>query len=256
MSGSAGSATSGRRGGTQRPSTPHGAERMTPASRRPALRVTGRDLDDDDRESVGVAGHHLDQTPGLALRLLLDHDTRGGEPAPRLLHVTDLKQQPDGTGWRLARGSRDLEESSAEEEHHAAVGSAAPLAKDGEAERLAVEAQRALEVAGVEQNSAGEDVHAGRGSRRPRSYVRELGASPARARVRAVRLLKSWRRSPARSGFLRRHYRCRSDAGTDRVPADARSSRATEQSAASATDLLPCMGCSTSDLGTEKYPKS
>jgi hypothetical protein len=40
------------------------------ASRRPALRVPGRDLHDDDRESVGVAGHHLDEAPGLALRLL------------------------------------------------------------------------------------------------------------------------------------------------------------------------------------------
>jgi hypothetical protein len=132
------------------------------ASRRPALRVPRRDLHDDDRESVGVAGHHLDKAPGLALRLLLDHDIRGGEPSPLLVHIADLKQQPDGARWRLGRGSRDLEESRAKEEHDAAVGSATPLAEDGEAERFAIEAQRALEVAGVKQDSAGEDVHGSR----------------------------------------------------------------------------------------------
>ena len=56
----------------------------------------------------------------------------------------------------------DLEESRAKEEHDAAVGSATPLAEDGEAECLAIEAQRALEVAGVKQDSAGEDVHGSR----------------------------------------------------------------------------------------------
>ena len=66
---------------------------------------------------------------------------------------------------------------------------------------------------------------AGRGSLRARSYVRELGASPARASVRAFGLLTSCRRGAARSRFLRRQpHRCRSDTGTDRVPADARSS--------------------------------
>src|SRR6266540_3724413 len=63
------------------------------ASRRPALRVPRRDLHDNDRESVGVAGHHLDEAPGLALRLLLDHDIRGGEPSPLLVDIADLKQQ-------------------------------------------------------------------------------------------------------------------------------------------------------------------
>jgi hypothetical protein len=106
------------------------------ASRRPALRVPGRDL--------------------------LDHDIRGGEPSPLLVDIADLKQQPDGAGWRLGRGSRELEESRANEEHDAAIGSATPLAEDGEAERLAIEAQRALEVAGVKQDSAGEDVHGSR----------------------------------------------------------------------------------------------
>jgi hypothetical protein len=140
----------------------HRPTSISAASRRLALRVPGRNLHDDDRESVGVAGHHLDEAPGLALRLLLDHDIRGGEPSPLLVDIADLKQQPDGARWRLGRGSRDLEESRAKEEHDAAVGSATPLAEDGEAERLAVEAQRALEVAGVKQDSAGEDVHGSR----------------------------------------------------------------------------------------------
>jgi hypothetical protein len=62
------------------------------ASRRAALWVVRRDLDDDDRESVGITGHHLDQAPGLARRLLLDRDIGGGESLPLALHVADLKQ--------------------------------------------------------------------------------------------------------------------------------------------------------------------
>lgn len=152
------------------------------ASRRAALWVVRRDLDDDDRESVGITGHHLDQAPGLARRLLLDRDIGGGELSPLALHVAHLKQQPDNVGRRPAGGSRDLEQAGANEEHNAAVRSAAPLAKDGQAERLAVEAQRALEVTGVQQDSAGEDLHAERiaAAEIPRARARPQ-LTPARA---------------------------------------------------------------------------
>ena len=87
--------------------------------------------------------------------------TFGMEFAPQTtahlaLHVADLKQQPDSVGRRPAGGSRDLEQAGANEEHNAAVRSAAPLAKDGQAERLAVEAHRALLV----RDGDGDEVRA------------------------------------------------------------------------------------------------
>lgn len=75
------------------------------------------------------------------------------------LHVPDLQQQPDGVGRSPARGSGDFEQAGAEVEDHAAPGTAAPLAEDGQPQRLLIEALRASDVGRMQQDATGEDVH-------------------------------------------------------------------------------------------------
>jgi hypothetical protein len=55
---------------------------------------------------------------------------------------------------------RDLEQSLAEEEHHAGILRDAELPADGQAKYIAVEAAAAVQVAGPQQDPAAQNGHA------------------------------------------------------------------------------------------------
>ena len=81
------------------------------------------------------------------------------QPFPDGVEVAHLEEGANSVGGRLGRGARDLEEAAAEKEDDAAGFSVAPLAVDGEAKRVLVEAERALEVLGTKEDAARQDLH-------------------------------------------------------------------------------------------------
>jgi hypothetical protein len=186
------SAAAPSRGGRGSPSR-GSAERSQPRasfglSRSPALlapseRVLGRHLGEDQGEAVGIARDHLEEAPRLHLGLLLDRYAPLRQPFPDGVEVAHLEEEANSVLGRLGRGARDLEEAAAEKEDDAAGLSLAPLAVDGEAKCVLVEAERALELLGTKEDAAREDLHPA--SLAPaRSHNSSLGAHPGFSRAR------------------------------------------------------------------------
>jgi len=130
----------------------------SPALLAPSERVLGPDLDENQGEAVGIARDHLEEAPRLHLGLLLDRYAPLRQPFPDGVEVAYLEEEANSVGGRLGRGARDLEEAAAEKEDGAAGFSLAPLTVDGEAKRVLVEVERALEVLGTKEDAAREDL--------------------------------------------------------------------------------------------------
>src|SRR3974390_3429247 len=122
-------------------------------------RVIGGNLDQDDRDAVGVLDPHLDQAPRLRCGV---PDDAGGGGQPGVLGVDIAYLEPDHhrAPGRAGRVPGDFEQPLAEEEHHAGVIRRAELPVDSQAQDVAVEAAAAVQVAGAEEDPAAQNVHA------------------------------------------------------------------------------------------------
>ena len=144
--------------------------------------MLGRHLGEDQGEAVGIARDHLEEAPRLHLGLLLDRYALLRQPFPDGVEVAYLEEEANSVRGRLGRGARDLEEAAAEKEDDAAGLSLAPLTVDGEAKRVLVEAERALEVLRTKEDAAREDLDPA--SLAPaRSHNGSLGAHPGLSRA-------------------------------------------------------------------------
>src|SRR5688572_25670944 len=103
-------------------------------------------LHDHYPHPVRVSYLHLAQPPRLVRRELDNIHSGLFKVASYSVDVSHLQPQSYTLVSLSARGARELEEASSEEEDHAPGGSAAPLAVDVQTEALGVEPQRALEV--------------------------------------------------------------------------------------------------------------
>ena len=129
-------------------------------SRVTAERVTGRNLDQDDPEAVGVLDPHLDQAPGLRHRLPQDRDSGRGQPGMLGVNIADLDPDHHPGPGRAGRVPGDLEQPLAEEEHQRGITRRAELPAYGQAQQVTVEAAAAVQVAGAQQDPAAQNVHA------------------------------------------------------------------------------------------------
>jgi len=111
--------------------------------------VTGRNLDQDDPDAVGVLDPHLGQAPGLRSRLPHNRDSGRGQPGVLGVNIPDLDPDHHRAPGPPGAVPGDLEQPLAEEEHQPGIVRRAKLAVDGQAEQVTVEAAAAVQVAGA-----------------------------------------------------------------------------------------------------------
>src|SRR5215211_2554171 len=116
-------------------------------------------LDDHDAQPLRVSYLHLPQPPRLISRGLDNIHCGLFEFVSYGVDVSHLQPQTYTLASLGARGARQLEEASSEEEDHAPGGSAAPLAVDVQAKGFSVEPKRTLEVGGTHQDPTRENFH-------------------------------------------------------------------------------------------------
>src|SRR5215204_691190 len=116
-------------------------------------------LHDHNAQPVRVSYLHLSQPPRLVCRELDNIHCGLFQFVSYGVDVSHLQPQTYTLASLGARGARQLEEASSEEEDHAPGGSAAPLAVDVQTEALSVEPKRTLEVGGTHQHPTGENFH-------------------------------------------------------------------------------------------------
>lgn len=140
--------------------------------------MLGRHLDENEREPVGIARDQLHEPPGFQFRFLFDRDAPLDELLADGAHFAYLEEEADGVRrWRI-RGARDFEQAAAKEEDDTAVAFLAPLAVNGKAEDVFVEAERTLELSRMEEDAARQDLHLASLREWPSSIVRAIvGAS-------------------------------------------------------------------------------
>lgn len=135
-----------------RPGPPADAARHRsgrPSARVAPHRVVPGDLDQDEREPIGVVHGGLDQPPGLALGGLDGRDPGVVERTHRGTHVANLHPDPDprrGLGHHGRVGLGHLEVAATEEEHDTPVRRCPELAEPVEPQRTLVERERDVEV--------------------------------------------------------------------------------------------------------------
>jgi len=86
-----------------------------------------------------------------------------GRGQPGVLGVNVPYLDPGHHHWAPGRPAAcpgDLEQARAGEEHHAGIVRGAEVPVDGQAQRVAVEAAAAVQVAGAQQDPAAQNVHA------------------------------------------------------------------------------------------------
>jgi hypothetical protein len=121
--------------------------------------VTGGNLDEDDRDAIGILDPHLHQAPGFCDWLPQDVDSRRGQAAVLGADIPYL--QPDlhrGSG-RPGRMPGHLQQSLAEKEHYCWIFRRAELAVDRQPQYVAVEAPAPVQVDWAQQNTAAEYFH-------------------------------------------------------------------------------------------------
>ena len=89
-----------------------------------------------------------------------DRDSGRGQPGVLAADIPYLDPDHHRAPGRTGRVPGDLEESRAEEEHHAGIIRGTELPVDGQAQDVAVEAAAAVQVAGAQQDPAAQNVHA------------------------------------------------------------------------------------------------
>ena len=122
--------------------------------------MTGRNLDQDDPDAVGVLDLHLGQAPGLRFWLPHNRDSGRGQPGVLGVNIADLDPDQHRAAGRAGRLPGDLEQSLTEEEHQPGIVRRAELPVDGQAQQVTVEAAAAVQVAGAQQDPAAQNVHA------------------------------------------------------------------------------------------------
>jgi hypothetical protein len=120
--------------------------------------VTGGNLDQDDPDAVRVLDPHLGQAPWLRYRLPHDRDSGGGQPGVLGMNVAHLDPDHHRAPGRAGRAPRDLEQPLAEVEHQPGILRRAEFPVDGQAGQVMVEAAAAVQVAGVQQDPAAQNV--------------------------------------------------------------------------------------------------
>src|SRR5215218_4432959 len=96
-------------------------------------------LDDHNTHPVRISYLHLPQPPRLVSRELDNIHSGLFQLVSYGVDVSHLQPQTYILAGPSARGARQLEEASSEEENHTPGGSAAPLAVDVQTEALGVE---------------------------------------------------------------------------------------------------------------------
>src|SRR6185437_1580620 len=74
--------------------------------------------------------------------------------------IPNLQPEHDRATGGSGPGPGHLEQSLAEEEHHARILRGPELAVDGQAKRIAVEPSAPVKVGGAQQDAAAQDLHA------------------------------------------------------------------------------------------------
>lgn len=121
--------------------------------------MTGRNLDQDDPDAVGVLDLHLGQAPGLRYWLPHNRDSGRGQPDVLGVNIADLDPDHHRAPGRAGRLPGDLEQSLAEEEHQPGIVRRPELPVDRQAQQVTVEAAAAVQVAGAQQDPAAQNVH-------------------------------------------------------------------------------------------------
>lgn len=157
-----------------------------------AERVPFRDLDDDDLDPVRVFDPHLDQAPGLLLRLPRDGRPGLGQPLVLGPDVPDL--HPDHGRARGLAGpvAGHLQHPLPEEEHHARIVGGPELPVDRQSQHVPVEPPAPVKIGRPQQDPAAQHLHTSilsTGFRASRAGPRYWPASDAASR---------WPKSPGR----------------------------------------------------------
>jgi hypothetical protein len=104
---------------------------------------------------------HISVKPqGFAVGSRMTRDAGRGQPDVLGADVPHLDPDHYRVPGRAVTVPRDLEQSRAEEEHHAGILRRAELPVDGQAKYITVEAAAAVRVAGPQQDPAAQNVHA------------------------------------------------------------------------------------------------
>jgi uncharacterized protein YciI len=128
-------------------------------SRVAAQRVVGGDLDEDEPHAVRVLDPHLGQPPRLFDRLAQDPGPGRGQAAVLGADVPYLQPDHDRAPGRPGSVPGHLEQSLAEEEHHAGIVGWPELAVHRQAQHVAVEPPAPVQVSGTQQDAAAQDLH-------------------------------------------------------------------------------------------------
>ena len=95
--------------------------------------MTGRNLDQDDPDAVGVLDPHLGQAPGLRSRLPHNRDSGCGQPGVLGVNIPDLDPDHHRAPGPPGAVPGDLEQPLAEEEHQPGIARRAELPVNGQA---------------------------------------------------------------------------------------------------------------------------
>jgi len=142
--------------------------------------VIGGNLDQNDPDAIGVLDPHFGQAPGLRRGSPDDGDSGRGQPGVLGVDIPDLDPDHHRVPCRDGRMPGHLEHARTEEEHHPGIIRRAELPVDGQAQRVAVEAAAAVQVAGPQQDPAAAELND-----RPRQTLK--WKSPCQALDEALR---------------------------------------------------------------------
>jgi len=124
--------------------------------------MVGRNLHEDQHKPVWIGDAKLDQPPGLGRCALEDLHPGRTELLLCLPDVPNLQPQLRRACWRIDLLIRELQATAPEEEHDAAGITSAKLSHGMQAENITVETEAAIEIAGVEHEPAGQNLHGAR----------------------------------------------------------------------------------------------
>jgi len=121
-----------------------------------------RNLDQDQDQAVGVRHPRLDQSPGFRIGALDDGNPSAAQLLLRLAHIANLEPELGRRRGGVDAAVGKLQVPPAEKEDHSARLASAELPHGMKTEDVAIEAHAAVEVARVEQKTAGKYLHRAR----------------------------------------------------------------------------------------------
>lgn len=121
--------------------------------------MVGRYLDENNRYAVWILDPHLDKTPWFLAWPTDDVNTSCVQPLMLSFEIANLNPERQVAAGRFCGLPTDFEEASSQEEDQPRCIGRTEFSKDGETQRVSIEAAAALRLTRTQQNAARQSLH-------------------------------------------------------------------------------------------------